>query len=107
MKSHPLRVVPISLLLMSCAGLEQQIYKDNFVYCDANRDAQLSASEWRVYMQDRYVKTARELGYQDKPLFDQKVFHKVDSNHDGQVSKAEYDQFILEGNTNAYFKQLP
>ncbi len=97
----------LSLMLMGCAALDQRIYEDNFAYSDSNHDGRLNRDEWAIYMQDRSVKTAKAVGYSDKALFDHKLFIKVDADHDGTVSKKEYDQFILQGNTNEYYKNMP
>ena len=87
----------------ACGGLYNTTYNDNWDYSDRNKDGQLSRQEWNLYMDDRYVKTAAELGYSNKSEFDDAAFKAADKDNNGFISRPEYDRFVSEATTNGYF----
>jgi hypothetical protein len=89
--------------ITACESLYNTIYNDNWDYSDRNKDGQLSRQEWTIYMDDRYVKTATDLGYSNKSEFDDAAFKTADKDNNGSISRPEYDRFVKEATTNSYF----
>ncbi len=96
-------LIALFVNITACEGLYKTIDNDNWDYSDRNKDGQLSRKEWSLFMDDRYVKTATELGYSNKSEFDDAVFKTVDKDNNGFISRPEYDRFTNEATSNSYF----
>lgn len=105
MKPHLVTCALIAVVVntTACGGLYNTTYNDNWDYSDRNKDQQLSRQEWSVYMDDRYVKTATDLGYFNKSEFDSVAFKVADKDDNGFISRPEYDRFVVEATTHSYF----